>query len=748
LLPLLYDKPASLRRGAAHPANRRSQSTHTNNLERRLESAPVKLTDALRRLVAPPPLDWSHGAGRPTAPPPATVDVIVPIYGAADDLRRCLDSVAAHTGLARYGVILVLDGPQGAEVEAVVASFAAAHPSAVRVLRNDSRLGFVASVNRGMRASIADVVLLNSDTIVTERWLEKLIDAVTSSGDAATVTPLSNHATLCSVPRGFEENLLPSGFDVVSFGRLVEEVSARSYPSLPTGVGVCLYIRRALIEDIGVFDGHRFGLGYGEENDFCLRALARGWLNLADDATFIYHAGHRSFRGSRRHLQRRAARTLRRLHPRYRATIAALMKNDRLAPVRERIVSALAPPRQEPPRLRIVHLVHGWPPFQQAGTELYASWLVRQQRHANHVAVYTRGADPARDEREAVELCDGGVRVRVVTNNFTARDAFRRNALRDRLLERDFERFLAEERPDLLHIHHLAGHTFSLANVAQRLGIPIVLSVQDWWFLCARVNLLHRDGNRCSGPALDKCARCATLTKIAPAPITNRLLHGLRLSAARQAFAAADAYVAGSDAIREDYVRAGMVPPSTPFHVIPYGIDFDPPTRPPREAARPIRFGYVGSIGPHKGVHVAVEAMRGFDPGEATLRIWGDDSALPEYADSLRQRAGPAVVFEGSFREEQKESVYASMDVLLVPSIGRESFGLAAREAMASGVPVIASAGSALSEMFTPGTCGDFFPVGDAAALHALLRSLADDPGIVERWAARLPRPKRSGSAW
>ena len=106
------------------------------------------------------------------------------------------------------------------------------------------------------------------------------------------MTPLSNNPTLCSVPRAFEENLIP---DIASFAARVESVSARAYPLLPTGVGFCLYIRRALVDDIGLFDARRFGDGYGEENDFCMRALARGWRHVADDATFIYHAGHRSF---------------------------------------------------------------------------------------------------------------------------------------------------------------------------------------------------------------------------------------------------------------------------------------------------------------------------------------------------------------------------------------------------------------------------------------------------------------------
>lgn len=691
------------------------------------------------RRVRAKPIDWTRGAGRPKTGRPHGVDVIIPVYGAPESLRPCLESVAAKTDLERHRVILVVDGPQAEAVDSIVRDFAAAHGTAVTVLRNEQRLGFTGSVNRGMSASHGDVVLLNSDTIVTPRWLEKLTAAACANGDTGTVTPLSNHATLCSVPRAFEENLIPSGFDVDSFAELVERAAAREYPLLPTGVGFCLYIRRALLDDIGLFDAEHFGLGYGEENDFCLRALARGWLHVADDATFVYHAGSRSFGASREAQRRRARRTLSRIHPRYMATIAAFMKRDPLAPVRARINAAVSGGSgSSERRLRIVHLVHGWPPFQHAGTELYAYWLVSRQRDVHDVAVYTRSDDPARGDGEAVELLDRGVRVRLMANHFTARNPLVRNAIANRPLDGDFERFLIEQKPDLLHVHHLAGHAASLVSVARRLGIPIVLQIQDWWFLCARVNYFDWAGNRCTGPSLEKCARCASLTKIPPATLTNRVMHWLRRRAARAALRAANAYVVGSNAIRDDY--AAVVPRSKPFHVIPYGIAIDT-LRERRVAARlPIRFGYVGSISPHKGVHVAVEAMRGIDRSQATLHIWGNADAYPDYTSGMNPGAG--VVFEGRFPEDAKERVFAAMDVLLVPSIGLESFGLAPREAMARGVPVIATTGGALSEMFEPGVCGEFFSPGDAAALTAIIRRLIDDPGIIDRWSAKLPRPK------
>jgi glycosyltransferase involved in cell wall biosynthesis len=158
--------------------------------------------------------------------------------------------------------------------------------------------------------------------------------------------------------------------------------------------------------------------------------------------------------------------------------------------------------------------------------------------------------------------------------------------------------------------------------------------------------------------------------------------------------------------------------------------------------SKPIQFGFVGSILPHKGLHVAVEAFRGIDPSVAVLRAWGNAAASPEYTRRLLDAGVSAFTLEGTFAESEKPAIFESLDVLLVPSIGLESFGLAAREAMVHGVPVIATADGALTEMFEPGTCGELFPSGDSAALAAIIRRLAASPQILDGWIARLPKPK------
>ena len=301
-----------------------------------------------------------------TAITTSPVDVIVPVHGATEALRRCLDAVWRHAP-PPHRLVLAVDGSQDDDLEALLDP-AAERGDAV-ILRGSERRGFAATVNRGLDASRpgADVVLLNSDTEVTPGWLSKLQRAATSRPRVATVTPLSNHATICSVPKPLVENLIPVGHDVDSFGRLVERVAAPAYPEIPTGVGFCLYVRRAALEEVPRFD-EAYGMGYGEEVDFCRTLSDLGFVHLADDATFVYHEGGASFGPAALGLRRRAGRRLARRHPGFRRDLVRFLDDDPLAPIRDRIVRALA---QEPkagapgpraPQRRILHLVHGWPP--------------------------------------------------------------------------------------------------------------------------------------------------------------------------------------------------------------------------------------------------------------------------------------------------------------------------------------------------------------------------------------------------
>jgi GT2 family glycosyltransferase len=269
------------------------------------------------------------------------VSVIIPVYDAFASARACLRSVIAHSP---QGVrVLVIDdaSPSG--------SFQAALPAEVlsdsrlTVRRNSQNQGFVRSCNAGIElAGSDDVVLLNSDTLVSAHWLEKLQAAAYSRPRIGTVTPLTNNGTICSFPRFGASNPLPTFCSLAQLSEIVEIVSRRAYAELPTCVGFCLYIKRELIERIGVFDAEAFGRGYGEENDFSCRAQAAGYVDILDDATFVYHKGEQSFGKEKEALIQANSEILRRRHPHYFDCVARFYTRDTLEPIRLRIMDALA----------------------------------------------------------------------------------------------------------------------------------------------------------------------------------------------------------------------------------------------------------------------------------------------------------------------------------------------------------------------------------------------------------------------
>jgi GT2 family glycosyltransferase len=236
------------------------------------------------------------------------VDIIVCVHNALEDVRRCLESVVAKT-LPPYNVILVDDGSD-APTAGLLSAFAETHGATV--LRHEIAKGYTLAANAGLRASSAPFcVLLNSDTEVSEGWLDRLVDYMRRDPVVGVVGPLSNTASWQSVPSLSEgddwaANELPPGMDVDDMARLVARGASRQGIQLGFINGFCMLIRQQAIETVGVFDEKTFGAGYGEENDFCIRARQKGWRLVAADDAYVFHHQSRSYGERRRKLVARA----------------------------------------------------------------------------------------------------------------------------------------------------------------------------------------------------------------------------------------------------------------------------------------------------------------------------------------------------------------------------------------------------------------------------------------------------------
>lgn len=676
------------------------------------------------------------------APTPSELAVVVPVHGAPRWVERSLDRLATVDAGRTFELLVVADGPQDEETEAALARGLEPFRRA-RLLRARRRAGYAAAVARASTESTGDFVVLNSDCLVTSGWLAKLAACARSRPRVATVTPFTNNGTICSLPIGLAFNDLPEGYDLNRFAARVEEVAAPHWPPLPTGVGFCLYVARDAWRELGGFDAETFGLGYGEEVDFCLRASAAGWVHLLDDRTYVWHEGGASFGDESTRRERRAQRRLHRRHPAFHAELARFLADDPPGAARRRVLAALAPQRTVPTRiaprrLRILHVVHGWPSEAPGGTEEQARALAVRQARDHQVRVLARtGTTPY-----SREIVDEGVRVHLHAKRFDQRDPLARNALHDARADRALERLLEVERPDLVHVHHLAGHALDLPRLAARRAIPVVWQINDWWLLCARANLVDATDRACAGPGLAKCSRCLPLTRLPPRPWTNGALYALRRALARRALDAADLFLCASSAVERVLDDLLAADPSRPVRRVPLGIEpgVDLRHETDRPAGAPLRLGYLGAVMPHKGVGDLVDAVAELPADAVRLEIWGDLAAAPAFVADLQRRADPrAVTLRGAFSRAEKDAVLARFDLLVVPSIGLESYGLAAYEALAHGIPVVASRIGALSELPLDAGCGAFFSPGRPAELARLLAELSADRERLARWRERIP---------
>ncbi len=283
--------------------------------------------------AAPGDADWEALIGR-SDPEGAEVDVIVPVYRGHDDTLACLHSVLSAPVETPYELVVIDDcSPEPALSEALQALAA---KGLFTLLRNDMNLGFVGTVNRGMgRSGVRDVVLLNADTVVYNDWLDRL--KAHARPGIATVTPLSNNATIASYPVAFHNNQIALEVDY----RLADRCAAACNPGrstdIPTGVGFCMYITRRALTGLGLFDREAFGKGYGEENDFCMRALAAGLRNLLAEDVFVRHTGSVSFAESAGIHLASGSRALNTRYPRYPALIQRFRASDPGRDGRERL---------------------------------------------------------------------------------------------------------------------------------------------------------------------------------------------------------------------------------------------------------------------------------------------------------------------------------------------------------------------------------------------------------------------------
>jgi GT2 family glycosyltransferase len=267
-----------------------------------------------------------------------TISVVIPVYNAPDEVECCLRSVRATVPPGTQ-VIVIDDASPDVTTRALLETWAQMSIPGWVFKANAQNLGFVATANRGMQLSQNDVVLLNSDTEVTQGWLQGLHKCLASDSSIATATPWTNNGEIVSIPEFCQANPVPP--DPQAVAQVLGEQCTVTYPDMPTAVGFCMAISRSAIEQIGLFDAELFGRGYGEENDFSMRVVQAGLRNVLCSDVYVVHLGGRSFAPLGLKPDESSMQKLLSRHPDYLARVQKFITEDPLSGLRLALLNAL-----------------------------------------------------------------------------------------------------------------------------------------------------------------------------------------------------------------------------------------------------------------------------------------------------------------------------------------------------------------------------------------------------------------------
>ncbi len=406
------------------------------------------MAHALGNIIRPDPTTPTH---------PVAVIVIVPVYRGLDMTRACI--LAAMPGIIaapNARLVAINDASPEPGMQAMLGALAAQWPDVLTVLENPSNQGFVASVNRGLAYyPDHDAVFLNSDVVVPENWLQRLVNEAYLRRDIGTVTPFSNNATLCSFPYFMQDNAPVLGLDVDAIDAAFRDGTLPCIEA-PTGVGSCMYVRRACLDAIGPLNEDRFGRGYGEENDLCQRALKHGWINSLSPNLYVHHQGGVSFSSEKQALTATAGRVMDQLHPNYHTDIHAFIAKDPLRTARlQRHVRLLAITHLP----KILHVSHALGGGVAQHIDELAQHFSKQAAHILLTPYENRGA----------------VSVTLGTDTGANRLIFR--------TPKDFRALvdlLTTIGVSAVHIHHTAGLGPEILGLADALGVTQLLTVHDF----------------------------------------------------------------------------------------------------------------------------------------------------------------------------------------------------------------------------------------------------------------------------
>ena len=627
---------------------------------------------------------------------PDSTLIVIPVYGGRARTLACLHSVLVSQNDETRSRLLVIDDCSP-ETQLTSDLQRLATRNNFQFVHHAENRGFVSTANEGILASRDDVVVLNADTLVSDRWLDHLRADAEMRPDLGSLSPLTNNGTILSYPYTNTANSLPLD---CSLEKLCAFLETRPHEDtlieIPTPVGFCMYMRRRVIEEVGLFDEALFRLGYGEECDWAMRAREKGYRHYATTRTFVFHFGGTSFGDRAGQRQREAAEILRRRHPNYWPLVAEHIALDPLSKARrfldcQRLVAAS---EQAPVVLHVLHSLGG-------GTEQYVWHLARLLKDQGVFSIF---AQPDRVGR--IRLSSNFLRD--IPNTIF-------DGLRD---DRELSELLKLIQIRCVHLHSVLGYSQESVNFLSQLDLPLIVTIHDYANLCPQIYLLNQFDLFCGVATVTICNQCIA-AKRPHVSVTNVNDWRERMY---QLLTKANRVIAPSRTAAELYNRAW---PGLSISVIPNpeAATYPLPALKPRSDVRVVAI--VGRILAHKGSAIVEDCVRDAEERELPLKF----VVVGEIETQLKS---PYLDVTGGFHPEELPSILSKLGAIIgfLPSVWPETYSYVLSEYYRFGLhPVVFDIG-AQSERVKAAQYGTVLPLySSAAAINDVLVTVKSELG-------------------
>ena len=390
--------------------------------------------------------------------------------------------------------------------------------------------------------------------------------------------------------------------------------------------------------------------------------------------------------------------------------------------------------------MKILKVIHGYPPYYSAGSEVYSQILAHELADNHEVQVFARDENSfLPDFHYCTVLDNSDPRILLHLINIPT-TKYRYKFINEEVNIR-FETIIDHFKPDLIHFGHLNHLSISLPEIASKQCIPVVFTLHDFWLMCPRGRFIQRNSKEllklCDGQEDKKCTtECYRGYFTGDMEFLNSEITywnhwvATRMNHTKKIVDYVDHFIAPSKFLMNKFVRDFNIP-HTKISYLDYGFDLNRLKNRNRLPEEDFVFGYIGTHTPEKGIDLLLKAFSKL-PIKTKLRIWGTQSqetkALKSIADQFPQKIKDKIEWMGSYKNENiVTEVFNKLDTIIVPSIWGENSPLVIHEAEHLRIPVITADYGGMAEYVRDGVNGLLFKHRDVESLSEKMENLAVD---------------------